>query len=196
LGHTRLHLAEIHAVNFKEHLEATWESTLEFIVPLIIITLVMFGVWFVSFGILTPVTLAGYTQSLLRMLREGRDPQVKDLFAEMNLFLPLLGFTIIAVVAVISGFIFLVLPGIIITFFISFACLFMIPLMTDKKLGLFAAIKESYAMAMRGSPADHLVVVIIYLGIMAIGSAVFIGALFTQPLATVFILSVYDEKMQ
>jgi len=105
----------------------------------------------------------------------------------------LLGFTIIAVM---SGLIFLVLPGIIIAFLISFACLFMIPLMTDKKLGLFAAIKKSYAMAMRGSPADHLVVVIIYLGMMAIGSAVFIGALFTQPLATVFILSVYDEKVQ
>jgi hypothetical protein len=191
-----LYFAEIHAVDFKEHLEATWETTLEFIAPLIIITLVMFAVWFVSFGILTPVTLAGYTQALLRMLREGRDPQVKDLFAEMNLFLPLLGFTIITIVAVMSGFIFLVLPGIIIAFLISFICLFMIPLMTDKKLGLFAAIKESYLMAMRGSPADHLVVVIIYLGIMAIGSAVFIGAMFTQPLATVFILSVYDEKMQ
>lgn len=183
-------------MNFKEHLEASWESTLEFIAPLIIITLVMFAVWFVSFGIFTPVTLAGYTRALLRMLKEGRDPQVKDLFAEMNLFLPLLGFTIIAIVAVTIGFILLVLPGIVVAFLISFACLFMIPLMTDKKLGLFAAIKESYAMAMRGSPADHLVVVIIYLGIMAIGSAVFIGALFTQPLATVFLLSVYDEKVQ
>ena len=191
-----MHYAEIHAVDFKEHLEATWESTLEFIAPLIIITLVMFVVWFVSFTILTPVTLAGYTQALLRMLREGRDPQVKDLFAEMNLFLPLLGFTIFTVIVVMSGFVFLVLPGIIIAFLISFVCLFMLPLMTDKKLGLFAAIKESYGMAMRGSPADHLVVVIIYLGIMAIGSAVFIGALFTQPLATVFILSVYDEKVQ
>lgn len=191
-----MYSAEIHAVDFKKHLEATWDSTLEFIVPLIIITLVMFALWFVSFGILTPVTLAGYTQALLKMLREGRDPMVKDLFAEMNLFLPLLGFTIITIVAVICGFIFLVLPGIVIAFLISFVCLFMIPLMTDKKLGLFAAIKESYRMAMRGSPADHLVVVIIYLGIMAIGSAVFIGALFTQPLATVFILSVYDEKVQ
>jgi len=108
----------------------------------------------------------------------------------------LLVFTIIAIVAVMSGFIFLVLPGIVIAFLISFACLFMIPLMTDKKLGLFAAIKESYAMAMRGAPADHLVVVIIYLGTLAIGSAVFIGALITQPLATAFILSIYDEKVQ
>ena len=48
----------------------------------------------------------------------------------------------------------------------------------------------------RGGFAEHLVVVVIYLGISAIGSSVFIGSLFTQPLATLFLVSVYDEKVE
>jgi len=36
----------------------------------------------------------------------------------------------------------------------------------------------------------------LFLGISAAGSAVFIGSLFTQPLATVFLLSVYEEKIK
>ena len=182
-------------MDLKSHLETAWELTLEFIAPLIIITLVMFAVWFVSFGLLTPVTLAGYTQSLLKMLREGRDPRVKDLFSRMNLFLPLLGFGILTIIAVTIGFVFLVLPGVLIGFLISFVCLYMIPLMTDKELGLFDAIKESYTMGVKkGSVTEHIVVVIIYLGIITIGGSVFIGSLFTQPLATIFLLSVYTER--
>ena len=111
-------------MDFKAHLVTAWEQTLAFIAPLIIITLALFAVWFVSFGILAPVTLAGYTESLLRMLRDKRPPRVGDLFSCMNLFLPLLGFSILVVMAVMIGFVFLVLPGLLIGFFISFVCLF------------------------------------------------------------------------
>jgi hypothetical protein len=71
----------------------------------------------------------------------------------------------------------------------------MIPLMIDKNLGLFDAIKKSYSMAMQGALVDHIVVVIIFIGINAVGSSVFIGSLFTQPLATIFLLSVYEKKI-
>ena len=183
-------------MDFKAHLLTAWRLTLDFIAPLIIITLAMFALWFISFGLLTPVTLAGYTQSLLRMLREKRPPEVGDLFSCMSLFLPLLGFSLLVILAVMIGFVFLVLPGILIGFFISFTCLYMLPLMTDQKLGLFAAIQKSYAMGIKqGSLSDHFVVVVIYVAITTIGSSVFIGSLFTQPLATVFLLSVYDEKI-
>jgi uncharacterized membrane protein len=72
----------------------------------------------------------------------------------------------------------------------------MLPLMTDQKLGLIDAIKTSYAMSIKGSIADHFVMIIIFLGIVMIGNAVFIGSLFTQPLATVFLLLVYDGKIR
>ena len=183
-------------MNFKYHLETAWNITLKFIAPLIFITLVMFLLWFFTVGILAPVTMAGYMHSILLMLRNGREPKIQDLFSQMKLFLPLLGFSILVFIATVIGFMLLVLPGIIISLVVSFCCLYMLPLMTDKELGLFEAIKESCTMTTQGVFLDHIVVLILFLGISAAGSAVFIGSLFTQPLATIFLLSVYEEKIK
>jgi hypothetical protein len=181
-------------MDFKKHLETAWELTLEFIAPLIVLTLVMFVIWFLTLGILVPVTIAGYTQSLLLMSRQGREPKIQDLFSQLSLFFPLLGFGIVVFIATLVGLIFFIFPGILVMLAIAFVCLYMIPLMTDKKLGLFEAIKQSYALAMQGAFVDHIVVIVLFLGINAVGSSVFIGSLFTQPLATLFLLSVYQEK--
>ena len=72
----------------------------------------------------------------------------------------------------------------------------MLPLMTDKELGLFEAVKESFTMTTQGVFIDQIVVLILFLGISALGSAVFVGSLFTQPLATIFLISVYEEKIK
>ncbi len=183
-------------MNFKYHLETAWNMTLKFIAPLIFMTLVMFLLWFFTIGILAPVTMAGYMHSILLMVRDGREPKIQDLFSQMKLFLPLLGFSILVFIATMIGFMLLVLPGIVISLVISFCCLYMLPLMTDKDLGLFDAIKESYTMTTQGVFVDQIVVLILFLGISAAGSAVFIGSLFTQPLATIFLLSVYEEKIK
>ena len=148
----------------------------------------------ITLGILAPVTMAGYTQSLLQLIRNGREPKVQDLFAHMNLFLPLLGFGLGVFVATSIGFMLLFLPGVVIVLAVTFCCIYMLPLMTDKKMGLVDAIKESYAMGRRGELIDHLVVVIIFVAITTIGGTVFIGVLFTQPLATLFLVSTYEEK--
>ncbi len=183
-------------MNFKDHLETAWNMTLKFIAPLIFMTLVMFLLWFFTIGILAPVTMAGYMHSILLMVRDDREPKIQDLFSQMKLFLPLLGFSILVFIVTMIGFMLLVLPGIVISLGISFCCLYMLPLMTDKDLGLFDAIKESYTMITQGVFVDQIVVLILFLGISAAGSAVFIGSLFTQPLATIFLLSVYEEKIK
>jgi len=183
-------------MNFKYHLETAWNMTLKFIAPLIFITLVMFLLWFFTIGILAPVTMAGYMHSILLMLRDDREPKIQDLFSQMRLFLPLLGFSILVFIATVIGFMLLVLPGIVISLVISYCCLYMLPLMTDKELGLFDAIKESFTMTTRGEFIDQVVILILFLGISAAGSAVFIGSLFAQPLATIFLISVYEEKIK
>jgi len=181
-------------MDFKKHLETAWQLTLKFIVPLILMTLVMFVVSCVTLGILAPVTMAGYMQAILLMLRDGREPRIQDLFSQMKLFLPLLGFGIVVFIVIVIGFILLVLPGIIVALAISFSCLYMLPLMTDKEMGLIDAIKKSYAMVRQGPIIDHIVVMLLFMGISGIGGSIFIGWLFTQPLATVFLLSAYEEK--
>lgn len=181
-------------MDFKQHILTAWNLTLGHIVPLILMTLVMLGVSSLTLGILAPVTMAGYTQSLLQTIRSGREPKVQDLFTHMNLFLPLLGFGIAVFVVTLIGFTLLVLPGIVLVLAITFCCIYMLPLMTDRKMGLLEAIKESYAMARSGQLADHVVVVVIFVALTMIGGTVFIGVLFTQPLATLFLLSTYEEK--
>jgi len=182
-------------MDFKKHLQTAWKLTLQFIAPVILMTLVMVVVSCVTLGILAPVMMAGYMQSILLMVREGREPKIQDIFSHMRLFLTLLGFGIVAFIAIMIGFMLFFLPGIIIVLAMTFSCLYMLPLMTDKGMGLIDAIKESYSMARQGTVLDHIVVMIIFLGISGIGSSIFIGCLFTQPLATAFLLSVYEEKI-
>jgi hypothetical protein len=181
-------------MDFKKHLVTAWELTLKFIVPLILMTLVMTVVSCVTLGILAPVLAAGYMQSILLMVRNGREPDIKDLFSEMSLFLPLLVFGIVAFIAIGLGLVLLVLPGLVIALGLAYVCLYMLPLMTDKKLALIDAIKESFAMA-KGDPGEHFVVAIVFVFISAIGGSVVLGTLFTQPLATIFLISVYNEKV-
>ena len=181
-------------MDFKKHIVKAWALTLQFIVSLVLMTLVMSAVAVVTLGILAPVMMAGYMQSVLLMIRESREPKIQDLFSEMKLFFPLLAFGFVSFIAVAIGFMLLVIPGFLVIMAVSFSCLYMLPLMTDKRLGLVEAIKESYAMAVRDNIPEHIVVAILFLAISGIGSSFLIGFLFTQPLATVFLLSVYDER--
>jgi uncharacterized membrane protein len=181
-------------MNFNNQFKTSWNLTLSFIVPLIILTLVMFGICMLTLGLLAPPMMAGYTYSLFRLIREKREPKVNDLFSQMRLFLPLLGFGIAAFVLTGIGYLLLFLPGLVLTLALAFCCIYMLPLMVDKDMKLFDALKESYSMATNGEIIDHLVLVILYFGIMAIGSSIFIGALFSLPFSTLLLLLVYEEK--
>jgi hypothetical protein len=183
-------------MDFKEHLKTAWENTLQFIVPVILLTLVQIAVIIFSLGILAPVTTAGYMQSLLLALRDGREPKVGDLFSEMRLFLPLFVFGLLAMLAVMLGFMLVILPGFLVVAFLVFATIYMVPLMTDRDLGLMDALKESWNMAVRKPLADQVILMVLYMVIISLGSSIAVAVLFTQPLATFLILSVYEERLQ
>jgi len=183
-------------MDFKKHLETAWHLTLKFIAPLIFMTLVMACASFLTLGILAPVAAAGYIQAILLMFREGREPKIQDVFSRMDLFLPLLAFEVIAVIATAVGLSLLVLPGVLISLAIAFGCLYMLPLMTDRNMKLMDALKESFSMSFQGNTADHFVVTLLVIGISWIGVNTVIGWLFTQPMATIFLVSVYEERMR
>lgn len=181
-------------MDFKMHLEKAWNMTLKHIVILVLMTLVTLVVSFLTLGFLAPVVMAGYVQSVILLMRDGREPKMEDLFSQMRLFLPLLGFSIAVFIATMVGFMLFVLPGLAILLAITFGCLYMIPLMTDRRMTIVDAIKTSWKMAWDEGVADHIVVVILFVGLVAVGSSVFVGTLFTQPFATVFLVSVFLEK--
>lgn len=181
------------SMDFKYHLENAWKMTLQYIAPLIFMTLALIAISFITLGILAPVTMAGYMHSILLLVRERREPKVKDIFSQMRLFLPLLCFGIVVFIITMIGLMLLFLPGVLFLLAVSFCCLYMLPLMTDRNLGLIDAVKQSYSIVTKKeSVVDHIVVFILFIGISAIGSSLFIASLFTQPLATIFLLSVYE----
>ncbi len=182
-------------MDFKNHLEAAWSTTLQHIAMLILMTLVALVVSGLTVGILLPVVMAGFTQSIVQLMRDGREPRIEDLFSQMKLFLPLFGFSIVVFIAIVVGFFLLVLPGLAVVFAVTFGCLYMVPLMTDRNMDLVEAVKTSWKMAFDDSIADHIVVVILFIGLISIGTSVFVGILLTQPFATVFLISVYLEKV-
>lgn len=180
-------------MDFKAHLETAWKLTIRYIAPLILMTLVMFAASFITLGILAPVTMAGYMQAILLMVREGREPRVQDVFSHMRLLLPLFLLGLVIFVVIMIGFALLVLPGIIASVAAVFLLLYVPPLMTDKGMGVVEAVKESFRMSTENI-VDQIVIVAIYAGLSAVGGSVFIGWLFTQPFATVFLMSVYEKK--
>lgn len=180
-------------MDLKAHLQKAWETSWRFIVPLVVNTLIMVVVGVASLGVLAPVTAAGYTKSLLLALREGREPKPGDLFSEMRLFLPLLVFSLVVAALIVMLYFVFLIPGILGTAALVFCCLYMLPLMTDQGLGVLDALKESYSMAVKNIP-EHVAVAAIFVVISALGSSVMLGVLLTQPFATLFLLSVYEEK--
>ena len=182
-------------MDFKKLIVQSWNHTLNFIGPVLLMTLVQLIVILVSLGILAPVTTAGYVQSLLRAVREGRPPQVGDLFSEMRLFLPLFLFFLLVTAVALIGFTLLVLPGFAVVGFVAFASFYLIPLMTDQKLGLFDALKTSWDQAVKPPLSDHLIVAILYVVIMSLGSSLPFAFLLTQPIATFLMVGAYLTRV-
>ncbi len=181
-------------MDLQRHLEVGWKSFLQFIGPSLLVTFVFFAVTIFSLGILGPVTSAGYFQSLLQAQRDGRTPEVKDLFAHMSLFLPLFLFGLAAFCIIVVGFMLLFLPGIGAAVFLTFACLYLLPLMTDKKLGLIEGVKHSWQMAVADPIGDHIIITIVYIALLSVGGSVPFVILLAQPLATFILLSFYEER--
>lgn len=182
-------------MNFKEMIESTFKQSLKNIVPLIITTLVLIGVSVVSFGILAPVMLAGYTKSILDMVRIGREPTPKDNFSQLGLFLPLLLFTLVLFIVIGIGFFLLFLPGLMIILAATFYLIYMVPLMVDKNLGLVDAFKESISLVRHTSFFDHLILVVLYLVVQSLGGSTLLGTMITIPISTIFLMIAYDQAV-
>lgn len=182
-------------MDLKSHLEAGWNNFLQFLGPSLLITFVYLLVSFFSLLILAPVASAGYYHSILLAHREGRTPELRDIFDQMALFFPLLIFGFAAFCAVMLGFFLLVLPGFAVMILLVFACLYLLPLMTDQKKSLTDALQSSWDMAIAQPVMDHAVIAIIYVSLISLGGSLPFAILFALPLATFIVVSFYQERL-
>lgn len=181
-------------MDIKNHIMAAWKTGLDHFTPLVISTLVLSAVCVISIGVLAPVAFAGYAWSLHLLLIQKREPRAQDIFSQLQLFFPLFGFSIVIFIIAAIGFTLFILPGIVFTAIVGYTCLYMMPLMVDKKFGLIDAIKKSTAMVTTRPITDHVVVFLIFYALTTIGGGSLIGFLLLQPFATLFLLSVYETS--
>ncbi len=180
-------------MNIKYHIETAWKYCIDNIIALIILTLVLAAVSIFSIGIMAPVAFAGYTYSLFQLLKNNREPKPQDIFSQLRLFLPLFIFTLAVFIIAIIGFSLFIIPGILFAIVIGYTSLYLIPIMVDVEFGLIDAIKKSISIVTRSPVIDHIIVAIIFGALTSIGYSSFIGFLFLQPFATLFLLSVYEQ---
>lgn len=181
-------------MDFKNLIVTSWQKMIENIGPILLITVVQLVLIIITFGILAPVTMAGYVHSLMRVVREDRPPVIGDLFSQMRLFLPLFVFSLLGLLAIVIGFTLLILPGFAVIAFIAFAAFYLIPYMIEENLGLIDALKASWNLAIKAPISDQFVVVIIYVAIMSLGSSLPFAFLVTQPMATFIMVNAYRER--
>lgn len=182
-------------MDFKDLIVTSWQKMVNHIGPILLITFIQLVLIIITIGTLAPVTMAGYVHSLMRIVLEDRPPEVRDLFSQMRLFLPLFLFSVLVVLAVFIGFMLLVLPGFAVIAFISFGAFYLIPFMIEEKLGLIDALKASWNLAVKTPISDQFVVVIIYVAIMSLGSSLPFAFLVTQPMATFIMIFAYWERI-
>ncbi len=181
-------------MNFRKHLEKAWYLLVNNLLILIFMTLAMLVVSALTLGILAPVVAAGYLDSMIRLARDGREPSLQDIFSQMSLFLPLLAFGFGSLIICLIGYAIFFPFGVLLACGITFGFIYVIPLMCDKRLSLAEAARQSWSMATSGQVIDHLVLVVLFLGISVIGSSIFIGTFVTTPFAAILLASVYIEK--
>ena len=183
-------------MKIKYHIETAWEHCIGHVKSLVILTLAVAAVSFISIGILAPTAFAGYTYSLFQLLKYNRPPKAMDVFSQLRLFVPLLTFSCLVFIITFIGFNLLVIPGIVFSLIIGYICLYMIPVMVDLDYGLMDALKKSISILTHANFTDHTIVFIIFFILTTIGGFSLIGFLFLQPFATLFLLSVYDSEKQ
>lgn len=137
-----------------------------------------------TFGILMGPMLAGLFLMALRRIRDGRTPEIGDVFSRFDRFFPyLLAFYGIGILTAI-GYALLVVPGL----YLSAIWFYALPLMVDRGLGVGDAMGESRALVDKAGIGAHfgLVLVLVVIGavICAAGAGVlsWLGPLVMLPL--------------
>jgi hypothetical protein len=121
--------------------------------------------------------MAGMYQSAFKQLRGGRI-ELGDLFSGRDNFLPILGATLLIGVMMMIGAFLCVIP----MFIVMGMFFFTIPLIIDRRMGVFDAMQASRSLTSRDLIMFTLFAFLVYLIAQAGAYACYIGLLVTMPL--------------
>jgi hypothetical protein len=137
---------------------------LDDVVPLVLATLVALLLSIVTLGVLAGPLYAGLLNMVIRRAREGRQPEVGDVFSCMDRFWSFLGAAVVLVLTI--GLASITIVGGIV---LGAIWLYVFPLMIDRRIGLWEAMRTSKDMVVRAGFWEHVALVILLAAVNALG---------------------------
>ena len=171
-------------------LKRSFNAFLRDILPLLVPAVFLSLLTALRLGILGGPLLAGLYRMVSLRLREGREPQLGDVFYFERFFEYLLAFYALAILIGL-GFVFFILPGL----FLATIWLYVFPLMVERGLGLGAAMGESKAIGDRWGLAQQFTLTFVLVLIGAVLSSLTdgISSVFFTPFAAIYVVTALRE---
>jgi hypothetical protein len=166
-----------------------WRVFLDDIGPLLIATLIAFGLSVVTLGILAGPLFAGLYGMVAGRLNEGRRPEVGDVFACMDRFWSFFGAAL--ALAIIIGLAWITIIGGVL---LTTIWIYVFPLMVERRMRFGEALRVSNDMVMRAGFWDHFALVILLTVVGAVASGVLgVLTLLTTPFTIVAVAVAFRQ---
>ena len=160
-----------------------WRLFFKDIVPLLLGTLIATALSIVTIGILAGPLFAGLYAMVVSRVRDGRPPEVGDIFSCMDRFWSYFGAAIVLVLTIGIASITIIGGVLLATIWI-----YAFPLMVDRGMGFWDALGVSYHMVVDGGFWEHLVLIVIFALLNSIGGWAW---LLTTPFTITTIIAAY-----
>jgi len=158
--------------------------------PILIAALIAGALSVLTLGILAGPLFAGLYGMVIGRVRDGRQPEVGDVFSGLDRFWSYLGAALVLVVLV--GLASITIVG---GFLLATIWLYVFPLMVDRRLGIGEAMKQSKDLVVKAGFWEHLALVLVLFVIVSVANGAL--AIIAAPFVVVAVSAAYflaDEK--
>lgn len=152
--------------------------------PLLIAALIAGALSVLTLGILAGPLFAGLYGMVIGRVRDGRQPEVGDVFSGLDRFWSYTGAALVLVVLV--GLASITIVG---GFLLATIWLYVFPLMVDRRLGIGEAMKQSKDLVMKAGFWEHLALVLVLFVIVSVANGAL--AIIAAPFVVVAVSAAY-----
>ena len=171
-------------IDFGYVLKKAGSAFIDDIVTLVLAALIACVLSVITLGVLAGPLYAGLCSMVITRVRDGKRPAIGDVFSCMDRFWTFLGASIVLLVTIGLAFVTVIGGILLLTIW-----MYVIPIMVDRRVGLFEAMGASKDLVLRVGFWQHIVLVILLVAIDAVGRGPL--ALLTAPFSVAVVLVAY-----